>query len=382
MKFYQKRGFAALVLAVAVVGGILIGQAKKPDTSAAPSTSIVGSYTYVYDDAHLLSDGTMKHIDAMNASLFAQTGAQIMVKTVTSTQGEDIISYAEDLGNRCGIGDAERNNGVVMVLATENISQSGLTGDYAVVVGNGLHSYDDTFSSIQYANLEEAFAAGKYDAGVEQTFDAFMDWFADYYGVTLKENYIPAVRNTYTAGDGYYTQNTGYLEPSAGSLIGGVVSLLLVLLVIWMVLDAFRWSRYRRRYLRPGMGMPTVWYYPVFWGRHWYRSIPPRPPHRPGPPPGGPGGGRRPPSGGGPRPPFGGGRPSGGSRGGFGGGGSFGGGFGGSRGGFGGGGSFGGGFGGSRGGFGGGGSFGGGFGGSRGGFGGGGSFGGGHGGRR
>lgn len=272
------------------------------------------------------------------------------------------------------MGDAERNNGVVMVLALDNISASGLQGDYGVVVGDGLTDYGNAFSSMQYEYLEDDFAAGSYDAGVKKTMDAFFDWFADYYNVSIRENYIPAVSHNYSTASGYHTETTGYVERSAGSIVGSFVTLILVLLVIWMILDAMRWSRYRRRYLQPGMGIPTVWYRPVFWGHSWYR---PRPPRRPPPPRGGgrgPGGPRPPMGGGRPNPPRGGSRPTpprgggsfGGSRGSFGGGGSFGGSgrpSGGSRGSFGGGGSFGGSrggsFGGSRGGFGGGGSFGG-----------------------
>ncbi len=372
MKFFQKRSVAAIVMVLAIVAGILLGQARKPDNMTEPSTAVVGTYTYVYDHAGVLTDGTMEHIDAMNASLFAQTGAQIMVVTVDSTDGQDIISYAEDLGNRYGVGSAERDNGLVIVLALENIAQNGLVGDYAEVPGTGLGSYDNELQSILYSTMESDFAAGKYDAGVEKTFDAYIDWFADFYGVTIRENYIPAVRETYSAGDGYYTQTSGYMAPTMGDVFSSLITLLVVLFVLWVLLDALRWRRYRRRYMMPGMGIPTRRYYPIFWGRP-HRHRPPSPPRGPRPPrgPGGFGGGAgmgprppRPPrsSGGSRRPPSG----FGGSRGGFGGGGSFGG-FGGSRGGFGGGGSFGGGFGGSRGGFGGGGSFGGGFGGSRGG---------------
>ena len=365
MKFFQKRPVAAVVMVLAIVAGVLIGQARKPAAQSEPSTAIVGTYSYVRDNAGVLTDDTMEHIDAMNASLFAQTGAQVMVVTVDTTGGEDIISYGENIGNTYQIGDRELNNGLVIVLALENISQSGLIGDYAEIPGVGLHDQDRQLQSILYATMEEDFAAGDYDAAVRKTVDAYMDWFGDFYGVTIRENYIPAVRETYSTGDGYYTQTTGYFAPTFGMLAGQLVSLLVVLLILWIVLDGMRWRRYRRRYLMPGMGIPTVAYYPIFWGR----------PRRPRPP-------RRPPPRGGPRPPQGGGRrpPSGGSWGGFGG--PFGGGFGGSRGSFGGGGSFRGGFGGSRGGFGGGGSFRGGFGGSRGGFGGGGSFGGGRGGRR
>ena len=332
MKVFQNRAVAAVVMVLAIAASVAIGQVKKPDLSVEPSTKVVGSYTYVYDEAGVLSDKTMEHIDAMNASLFAQTGAQIMVKTVDSTGGQDILDYAIDLGNQYGVGDAERNNGVVMVLALDNISASGLQGDYGVVVGDGLTDYGNAFSSMQYQYLEDDFAAGNYDAGVKKTADAFFDWFADYYSVSIRENYIPATSRNYSTASGYHTETTGYVERSTGSILGGFVTLMLVLLVIWMILDAMRWSRYRRRYLQPGMGIPTVWYRPVFWGHSWYR---PRPPRRPPPPPRG-GRGPRPPMGGGPTPPrgggFGGGRPTpprggsfGGSRGSFGGGGSFGG---------------------------------------------------------
>ncbi len=367
MKIFQKRPVAAAVMVLAIVAGLLLGQAKKPDSTSEPSTAIVGSYTYVYDHAGVLTDKTMKHIDAMNASLFAQTGAQIMVVTVDSTNGTDIVEYATDLGNQYGVGSKERNNGLVLVLALDDIAQNGLRGDYGVSGGDGLYDYGQELTGLLYTYMEADFAAGDYDAGVKRTFDAYIDWFADFYGVTIRENYIPAVRESYSTNGGYHTQTTGYIAPAFGTLVAQLIVLLVVLLVIWVILDGMRYRRYRRRYMMPGMGIPTRRYYPVFWGRPRRRRPPRRPPTGGrGPKP--PRGGRppQPPRSGGSRRP-----PAGGSRGGSFGGGSFGRGFGGSRGGFGGGGSFGGGFGGSRGGFGGGGSFGGsrggGFGGSRGG---------------
>lgn len=356
MKIFQKRSVAVIVMVLAIAAGIALGQARKPNSADAPSTAIVGTYTYTYDHAGVLTDKTMEHMDAMNASLFAQTGAQILTVTVDTTDGQDILEYALDLGNTYGVGSAERNNGVVMVLALDNISQSGLQGDYCVVVGDGLGSYVDDFTSMQSYYLESDFAAGNYDDGVLATFDAFIDWFADFYGVDIREGYIPAVPETYTSGT-YHTESSGYFAPTVGAVLGNLLGVLLVLFVIWVILDGVRYNRYRRRYLLPGMGRPTVLYYPIFWGRP-RRPRPPRPPRPP----------RRPPTGGG----FGGSRGGGSFGGGFGSGrsGSFGGSrggssFGGSRGSFGGG-SFRGGFGGSRGGFGGG-SFRGGFGGSRGG---------------
>lgn len=371
MKIFQKRSIAALVMVLAIAAALFLGQARKPADTSAPSTAIVGSYTYVYDNAHVLTDGTMEHIDAMNASLFAQTGAQIMVVTVDTTGGTDIIDYAYDLGSEYGVGSAERDNGIVVVLALDDIAQNGLKGDYGAAYGDGLYDYGDQLNSILYYYMEDDFAAGDYDAGVEKTFDAYIDWLAEFYDVTVRENYIPAVRETYSTAGGYQTQTSGYMAPTVGMLAGNLIVLLVVLFVLWVILDAARYSRYRRRYLMPGMGIPTRRYYPIFWGRPRRR----RPPPPPRPPRSGPGAPPPPPPRGGstrpPTPP----RSSGGSRGGsiFGGG-SFGGSSfggtrsGGSRGSFGGGGSFSRGAGGSRGGFGGGGSFGRSSGGSRGGF--------------
>ena len=149
MKFFQKRGVAAVIMVLAIVVGVSLGQARKPNSSGQASTAIVGTYTYTYDHAGVLTDKTMEHMDAMNASLFAQTGAQILTVTVDTTDGQDILDYALDLGNTSGVGSAERNNGVVMVLALDNISQSGLQGDYCVVVGDGLGNYVDDFTSMQ-----------------------------------------------------------------------------------------------------------------------------------------------------------------------------------------------------------------------------------------
>ena len=340
MKFLQKRPVAAVVMVLAIVAGILIGQARRPDETAQASTSVTGSYQYVMDSQGVISQDTMAYIDAMNASLFAQTGAQIAVEVVDTTGTEPIADYTAREFDRLGVGSAERNNGVLLVLALENMYNGAPVGDYYMGWGSGWSSSEQqALQSILWSYMEQDFAAGDYDAAVRTTFDALIDYMAEGYGVTVKENYIPAVPESYHAvSGGYESVSTGYFAPTLGTLVFDLVMLVAVLFVVWIILDGVRYSRYRRRYLQPGMGRPTVLYYPIFWGRpRRYRAPrPPRPPRRPPPR--------------GPRPPQG---PAG-----FGGGGFFGGGFGGGsfggsagRGGFGGG-SFGGGAG--RGGFGGG----------------------------
>ena len=370
MKFFQKRPVAVAVMIAAILAGILLGNARRPDGAGDAATSIVGNYQYVMDGEGVVSERTMAYIDDMNASLFAQTGAQIAVIVTDTTGDAEIGDYTQREFDRLGVGARETNNGVLLVLALRNMYMGEADGDYYIAWGSGFRGREqDSLYSIMLDRMEEPFARKDYDQAVRRTFDSLVEYLEGLYGVTVKENYIPAVRQEYTALAGNYeTRTTGYVPPSPLTLVSGLVILLVVLFAVWIALDAMRYRRYRRRYMMPGMGIPTVPYYPVFWGRPRRRRPPPppRPPRRPPPPPPPRGGGGRP-----PRPPrggFGGGSfGGGGGRGGFGGG-SFGG--GGGRGGFGGG-SFGGG--GGRGGFGGG-SFGGG--GGRGGFGGG-SFGGG-----
>ena len=212
MKVFQKRSVAAAVMVLAIAAGILLGQARKPEGLGQASTAVVGTYTYVYDYAGVLTDKTMTYIDEMNTSLFAQTGAQIMVQTVDSTDGTDIVDYAANLGARYGVGSAERDNGLVLVLALEDLADNGLVGNYGIAGGDGLYKYGNELTSMLYVYMEEDFAAGDYDAAVRKTVKAYMDWFADLYGVTVRENYIPAVAETFSAGSGYETVSTGYFD--------------------------------------------------------------------------------------------------------------------------------------------------------------------------
>lgn len=344
MKFFEKRPVAVAVMVAAILVGILLGHVRRPDGAGEASTSVTGTYRYVSDSENVISSRTKSHIEDLSPSLFAQTGAQIAVTVVDTTGDTDIADYAEEEFERLGVGAKETDNGILLVLALENLYNGAPEGDYYVAWGSGFTSREaDSLYAVVLDTMEAPFAERDYDTAVRRTFDALVDYLEALYGVTVKESYIPAVREEYTslAGD-YRSQTTGYVPASPLTLVSRAIGVVILLLLLWVLLDALRYRRYRRRYLVPGMGVPTVPYYPVFWGRPRRRRPPPPPPAKkpprrpPSPPPGGGRPPRRPGSGG----TFGGGSfGGGGGRSGFGGG-SFGG--GGGRGGFGGG-SFGGG---------------------------------------
>ena len=359
MRFFQKRGVAIVVLILAIVASSAWGLHKAPAVSTPeggekldPSLSTAAFTQYVRDEADILSDKTEEAVGLYNANWDKMFGSIMAV--VTTESANDIENAAYDYAIEMQLAE----NDAILVIAKQQ-------QDYYLLASGDFYDL--------LSGLSQSFVASCMADGVQ------------------KGDYDAAVRSLCAALHVELSQQYQQSEAALDEAANGVmfIMILIIFFVLWIMLDGMRYRRYRRRYMMPGMGVPTVMYHPIFWGRRPPRG--PRPPCSggPRPPQGGRGsssGNRRPPQQ--PR------RPSGGSGNSFGGfgssgrGGGFGsgnfGGFGGSSrgGGFGGGGSFGsfGGFGGSRGGgFGG--SRGGGFGGGRsGGFGGG--RGGGFGGRR
>ena len=137
MKLLQKRPVAAAVMVLAILAGIALGQAKKPDTEAA----LTGEFLYlIHNEGGVITQDTAGYIEAMNASLFAQTGAQIAVDVVRTTGSESTADYAERTFRELGVGSRERNNGLLLVLALENLYNGAPDGDYYLAWGSGFSS--------------------------------------------------------------------------------------------------------------------------------------------------------------------------------------------------------------------------------------------------
>lgn len=326
MKFFQKRGFAIVVLILVIVASSAWGLHKAPAVSTPeggekldPSLSTAAFTQYVRDDAGVLSDKTEEAIGLYNANWDKMFGSIMAV--VTTESANDIENAAYDYAIEMQLAE----NDAILVIAKQQ-------QDYYLLASGDFYDL--------LSGLSQSFVASCMADGVQ------------------KGDYDAAVRSLCAALHVELSQQYQQSEAALDEAANGVmfIMILIIFFVLWIMLDGMRYRRYRRRYMMPGMGVPTVMYHPIFWGRRPPRG--PRPPCSggPRPPQGGRGsssGNRRPPQQ--PR------RPSGGSGNSFGGfgssgrGGGFGsgnfGGFGGSSrgGGFGGGGSFGG-FGGSRGG--------------------------------
>lgn len=324
MKFFQKRGVAIVVLILAIVASSAWGLHKAPAVSTPeggekldPSLSTAAFTQYVRDEADILSDKTEEAVGLYNANWDKMFGSIMAV--VTTESANDIENAAYDYAIEMQLAE----NDAILVIAKQQ-------QDYYLLASGNFYDL--------LSGLSQSFVASCMESGVQKSdYDAAVQELCSQLHVELSQQY-------------QQSQDNGEIA----NIFVELMFVLIVLFLIWIWLDRMRYNRYRRRYMMPGMGVPTVMYHPIFWGRRPPRG--PRPPRSGGPRPpqgGSSGGNRRPPQQ--PR------RPSGGSgnsfrgfgsngRGGGFGSGNFGG-FGGSSrgGGFGGGGSFGG-FGGSRGG--------------------------------
>lgn len=273
MKFFEKRGVAIVVLVLAVMLSSFWGISKRPvidiPDGGRPIDETLPTDAfeqYVADDAEILSDRTEQAVCLYNANWDKELGAIIAVVTVKNAGDLEDAGY--DWAYQLELGE---NDAILVIDKGQK--------DYKLVASGAFYDF--------FASLSPSFV------------DTYM------YGDVQDKDYNDAVTALF---GGIHVELARYMANDGGDIADTAVAFLFVLLlvfVVWLIIDKMRYNRYRRRYMMPGMGVPTVIYRPIFWGRHWYAPPPPRP-HAPPPlrnnnrrPPTGGFGGTRPPMGGG-----------------------------------------------------------------------------------
>lgn len=269
---------------------------------------------YVADYAGVLSRELEEKIIGSNVDLEARCdGAQIVVVTVEYLDGMYADEYAMQLFNDWGVGSAEANNGMLLLMATKE-------GKGWLVVGAGISGSFTNRMAEQYLDryFWPDFDAGDYETATSNVLEELFSWYADYYNVFDDGGGAapaPQPSGGYSGGyDGGYSGPV-FEPPRPRVSAFAVVWFLLVLFIIFIVIvSAISSDRRRYRAYYTHLGVPVPRYYPwfIFLPRRPYRTWwygPGGPGRRPPPPP-------PPPRG--PRGPGGPGRPSGGGRGGSG----------------------------------------------------------------
>lgn len=209
---------------------------------------------YANDYANVMSEETIGYIVNINDQLYDKTGAQIVVTTTNFTDGESLVDYAVDMFNTWGIGSAEKNNGLLLVLSI-------VDDDYIALQGDGIRDTmtDGAMGEILDQYLYPYFEDEDYDNGIRHVFNGFLAKYNSMYGTSIKydasyvrvdESYNQGVNQNYA-----YSEGSGRQDSSSGFISSLTwIFFIFVIIIIFTMLSS---STRRRR--RGGGSFWTGW---------------------------------------------------------------------------------------------------------------------------
>ena len=180
---------------------------------------------YVADYAGVLSAELEKKIIDCNGALEQQCdGAQFVVLTVNYLDGMYSDEYAAEVFREWGIGDAEENNGVLLLLAVQE--NKGW-----LMAGYGIQSRFDA-DSMMDGKFWKSFDNGKYDEAVGRVMNDVLDWFDDNYGTDILSDYEAYLEDT---GASEYS---GSGENEKGDGFSTFIGVIIFIVVMFFILRA------------------------------------------------------------------------------------------------------------------------------------------------
>ena len=147
-------------------------------SAALPVGAVNAPNGYVDDASGVIDSDTCEYIRSRSDALCKLTGAQIVIAITRSLNGEPIDRYAERYFLDREIGDKNKDNGVLLLMAIDD-------GNYWLTKGSGLESTLPVSSlrTMLDSIFEPCFAAGEYSVGTKALFDALYGKLCALYGV-------------------------------------------------------------------------------------------------------------------------------------------------------------------------------------------------------
>lgn len=200
------RGLAVAVLALVALAGAALAAPKFPPLTGR-----------VVDNANLLSPQAEQRLTDELAALQQKTGHQVVVATIPDLQGYPIEDYGYQLGRAWGIGDKQRDDGVILLVAPNDRK-------VRIEVGYGLEPVltDALSSTIIQAKVLPAFRSGNLEQGVVDGAEAIIQQ------LSLPEDQAKAV-----------AAQPVQAQPATASR-GHIPSFLVLLFVFWIITSVLR----------------------------------------------------------------------------------------------------------------------------------------------
>jgi uncharacterized protein len=148
---------------IATIAALALAIFASPALAAPAFPALTGR---VVDAANVIPPDAEARLDQKLAALEAQSGRQLVVATLPDLQGYDIADYGYQLGRAWGIGDKERNDGALLIVAPGERK-------LRIEVGYGLEGVltDGMSSLIINQTIVPKFKAGDLAGGIEDGVD-------------------------------------------------------------------------------------------------------------------------------------------------------------------------------------------------------------------
>ena len=163
---------------------------------------------YVYDEVGVLSSSTKNTIIAIANDIHDKTKAQLVVVILDSLNGESIESTGLAILRGWGIGDAQLDNGVLILVSIEDRQSR-------IEVGYGLEGAlnDAKTGRIQDSAMIPYFKQGDYDTGIKEGVMAISGEIAKEYEITIDPNthYEPITHNWFDSLPTWVIMGIGFL---------------------------------------------------------------------------------------------------------------------------------------------------------------------------
>ncbi|MFZ0651509.1 MAG: TPM domain-containing protein [Pseudolabrys sp.] len=120
----------------------------------------------IVDQANIIQPATRAAMEGKLAELESKSGIQLVVATVNSLEGQDIEPYANELFRNWKLGEKEKNNGVLLLVAPNERR-------VRIEVGYGLEkTLTDALSKVIIVNaITPRFKAGDFSGGISRGAD-------------------------------------------------------------------------------------------------------------------------------------------------------------------------------------------------------------------
>lgn len=171
----------AKALTLLLIAALLSAAAFAADIPEATSDFFVNDY------ADVLSPETEQHIMDVSVPLAEETGAQVVVLTLESLEGMDIESYGLEVGRQWGIGDNDKDNGLLILLSVGD-------REIRLEVGYGLEGAinDAKAGRLIRDYAQDYYANDEFDEGTRELYNAAVSLVREEYGLEPMEGYEAA----------------------------------------------------------------------------------------------------------------------------------------------------------------------------------------------